>query len=101
MTTAHDTQPTVTVATPLAVCSAAGLERWEFLYTLDNFGPETLESGLKTCENKACGSGANMIVGDDMAIYYACDRCSSLIPNGNVLRSNVKLCGERSESERT
>ena len=36
--------------------STVGLERWRFRYTIDNFGPEKLESGKKRCENDGCAS---------------------------------------------
>ena len=73
--------------------SSAGLERWQFRYTIDNFGPERLESGKKHCENDGCICAANMIVEGSSAIYFACSRCAQLIPSANVLRSNAKPTG--------
>ena len=69
--------------------STVGLERWRFRYTIDNFGPEDLESGKKRCENDGCACAADMIVEGQSSIFFACSQCAHLIPGANVLRSNV------------
>ena len=73
--------------------STVGLERWRFRYTIDNFGPEKLESGKKRCENDGCACAADMIVEGQSSIFFACTQCAQLIPGANVLRSNVEFSG--------
>ena len=72
-----------------AATSTVGLERWRFKYTIDNFGPEKLESGKKHCENDGCACAADMIVEGQSSIFFACTQCAHLIPGANVLRSNA------------
>lgn len=72
-----------------AATSTVGLECWRFRYTIDNFGPEKLESGKKHCENDGCACAADMIVEGQSAIFFACTQCAHLIPGANVLRYNA------------
>ena len=74
--------------------STVGLERWRFRYTIDNFGPEKLESGKKRCENDGCACAADMIVEGQSSIFFACTQCAQLIPCANVLRSNAQVTGD-------
>ena len=83
-----------------ASLSTAGLERWNFRYTIDNFGPENLESGKKRCENDGCNCAADMIVEGEDAIFFACSKCSQLIPGANVLRSNTEFAGAQRPAQR-
>jgi len=80
--------------------STVGLERWRFRYTIDNFGPEDLESGKKRCENDGCACAADMIVEGQSSIFFACSQCAHLIPGANVLRSNVRVEGRDAASSR-
>ncbi len=88
--TQHDQTPACAASCAESANSTGGLESWKFEYTIENFGPEKLESGKKLCENEGCNYVADVIVEDGTAIYFACSLCVMKIPGANVLRSNVK-----------
>jgi hypothetical protein len=74
---------------PLASLSAMPGSTWVFRAKA-NCGPENLASGMKQCENDECDARADHIVEDSTAIYFVCDQCVSLIPDGHIIKSNVK-----------
>ena len=54
---------------------------WKFRYLICNRCPQP-----KYCENEGCYARAKNIVGDKTANYYACSKCTRLIPGGKILK---------------
>jgi hypothetical protein len=64
---------------------------WVFVWRLAN-----RSVGTKRCENAGCDEPAANIMADATAIYYACAKCTPLIPKGRILtalKPNVPSCG--------